>query len=259
MAQIKVKDRSWKIWVSALAWCALCLSAAAATRKVQAYIASDPQFTLSPDRRDAIVVSGIVDASRLHVARVFAQDLGRSISLIPLAERRRRLLAIDWVEDASVSRIWPDRILVRIKERKPVAFANLPVSESGRNARLALVDADGVFLEPPVGPTFTFPILEGLSDQQTEEGRRRRVHAMQRLLEDLGPLAKMVSEVNAGSTDDLKIIAQVEDRALELDLGEGNYARRLQNFLNHYPEIRKKTPNATSFNLRLEDQIITKE
>ena len=38
---------------------------------------------------------------------------------MPLAERRRRLLAIDWVEDASVSRLWPNRVLVRITERKP--------------------------------------------------------------------------------------------------------------------------------------------
>ena len=34
----------------------------------------------------------------------------RSVFSVPLAERRRRLLAIDWVEDASVSRVWPDRL-----------------------------------------------------------------------------------------------------------------------------------------------------
>jgi cell division protein FtsQ len=226
---------------------------------VQAFVSRDPQFTLSPDRRDAVRVAGLVNASRMQVTRVFTPDLGRSIYLVPLAERRRRLLAIDWVEDASVSRIWPDRILVRIKERKPVAFANLPVSENGRGARLALIDAEGVFLEVPVGSSFPLPILAGLTEMQSEEARRRRVHAAQRLLEDLGSLAKDISEINVAASDDLKVVAEVAGRAVELELGEGNYARRMQNFLNHYVEIRKKTPRASFFNLRLDDQIITKE
>ncbi len=54
-------------------------------------------------------------ASRSKVQRIFAQDSDRSIFPFPLDERRRRLLAIDWVEDASVSRVWPDRLAVRIR------------------------------------------------------------------------------------------------------------------------------------------------
>jgi cell division protein FtsQ len=253
------KDRSWRIWATAIGWCAVCLSTAMAALKVQKYVSKNSQFTLSPDRRDAIRVVGTVNASRLHVTRVFAPDLGRSIGLIPLAERRRRLLAIDWVEEASVSRIWPDRILVRIKERQPVAFVNLAAAENGRAGRLVLIDGEGVFLETPAGSKFAFPILEGLSERQTEEARRRRVHASQRLLEDLGPLAKDISEINAATTDNLKVTINLEGRALELEMGDGNYARRLQNFLNHYPEMRRKAPLATSYNLRLDDQFITKE
>ena len=62
---------------------------------------------------------GLTYASRSKVQRVFAGDFEHSIFSVPLAERRRRLLAIDWVEDASVSRVWPDRLVVRIRERKP--------------------------------------------------------------------------------------------------------------------------------------------
>ena len=70
---------------------------------------------------------GLTYASRAKVQRVFAGDFDRSIFSVPLAERRRRLLAIDWVEDASVSRVWPDRLVVRIRERKPVAFVSFRV------------------------------------------------------------------------------------------------------------------------------------
>jgi hypothetical protein len=51
----------------------------------------------------------------------------------------------------------------------------------------------------------------------------------------------------------------VEGRPLELELGDGNYARRLQNFLLHYPEIRKHAANVTTFDLRLDDRITAKE
>ncbi len=67
--------------------------------------------------RDALAIQGLHYASRAKVQRVFAEDFDRSIFSVPLEERRRRLLAIDWVEDASVSRIWPDRLVVRIRER----------------------------------------------------------------------------------------------------------------------------------------------
>jgi cell division protein FtsQ len=249
---------SWRIWATAFGWLAVCVSTAIAARKVEHFVSTDPQFTFSTQRRDAIGIAGVKYASRWSVARVFAPDSGRSIYLMPLAERRRRLLAIDWVEDASVSRLWPNRILVRIAERKPVAFVKL-VAEKARASRLALIDAEGVLLEPPSSARFTFPILLGVSDQQREPERRTRVAAMQRLLEELGPLAKDVSEINAANTEDMRVVAQVDGHTMELELGDSGFARRFQHFVNHYPEVKRRTPYATSFDLRLENSIITKE
>jgi hypothetical protein len=42
-------------------------------------------------------------------------------------------------------------------------------------------------------------------------------------------------------------------------LGDGNYARRFQNFLNHYPEIRQGSPHAKVFDLRLDGRFTVKE
>src|ERR1051326_7487045 len=101
------------------------VSTAVAGLKVREFALNDPQFTLSRDRKGALEIHGLQYASGAKVARAFAADFGHSIFAIPLDERRRRLLAVDWVEDASVSRIWPDRLIVRIRERKPVAFVFL--------------------------------------------------------------------------------------------------------------------------------------
>jgi cell division protein FtsQ len=259
MAKERGRFDSWRIWATAFGWLALFVSTAIASRKVEHFVSTDPQFKFSLERRDAVGIEGLRYAARGAVTRVFAPDSGRSIYLMPLAERRRRLLAIDWIEDASVSRLWPNRILVRITERRPVAFVNVPVPEKPHISRLALIDGEGVFLDPPPMTKFNFPILQGVSDRQTEAERRVRVIAMQRLLEDLGPLGKDISEINAANTEDMSIMVQMDGRALELELGDSAFAKRVQHFFNHYAEVKRKSPAVTFFNLRLDNTIITKE
>jgi cell division protein FtsQ len=252
------KPFPWRLWLTALAWCAIFISSAVAARQAHRYVLDDAQFILSSEEPGALTIQGATYASRAKLMRVFASDYGRSIFAVPLAERRRRLLAVDWVEDATVSRVWPNRLRVRITERQPVAFVSLPM-HGGGGARFLLVDAQGVLLDPPARAQFGFPVLTGLTDDQTDPDRRIRVRAIQRLMDDLGPLGQNISEIDAASPDDLTVVAQVEGRPLELQLGDGNYAKRLQNFLLHYPEIRKHAPHDTRFDLRLDDRITAKE
>jgi len=248
----------WRLWLTVCVWCAIFVSSAVAARQAHRYVLGDPQFMLSSEDPTALSVQGITYTARAKLLRIFAGDYGRSIFAVPLDERRRRLLAIDWVEDASVSRIWPNRLLVRITERHPVAFVSLPLhGATGSAARFLLVDAQGVLLDPPLRAQFAFPVLTGLTDDQTDSERRVRVRAMQSLMDDMGPAGQNISEIDAAVPDDLTVVAQVEGRPLQLKLGDGNYAKRLQTFLLHYPDIRKHAANVTTFDLRLDDRIIT--
>ena len=213
---------------------------------------SDPQFNLSRERRDAITVQGLVYAPRNKVQRVFAGDFERSIFQIPLEERRRRLLAIDWIEEASVSRVWPDRLIVRVRERKPVAFVFLRTG-------VLLIDTHGVLLEQPPQARFSFPVLSGIREDESDTTRRDRVRAFLDFQQDMSYLSKDVSEVDTTDPDNIRVVAQVERRAVILLMGDGNFARRYQNFINHYPEIRKRSPEAKAFDLRLDDRITVKE
>ena len=154
----------WRLWLMGTAWCAAFVTSAVAARKAHQYALTDPQFILSSDQRDSLALLGNVYASSARLLRLFSTDYGHSIFAVPLAERRRRLLAVDWVEDASVARIWPNRLLVRITERKPVAFVSMPF-HAGANSpsRYLLIDVDGVLLDPPARAKFTFPVLTGLT------------------------------------------------------------------------------------------------
>src|SRR5712692_6655962 len=242
------KGIRWRLWMNVALACVALAVVIFAGRKVRHFVVTDPRFTLaSPDRQSrGLSMAGIAHASRTRVLATFNADFGRSVFLMPIAERRRRLLAVDWVEDASIARVWPNQVNVRIQERKPVAFVNIPVPR-GRGARVLLIDAEGVLLEPPAQSHFTFPVLAGVSEEQTELERRQRVHAMLRLLDDLGASGKDISEVNAAAPENLIIITRVEGRAVELVMGNQNFARRIQNFMDHYPEIRRRSGNITAF------------
>lgn len=242
----------WRLWLSIAAAILVAGSSALAAAKTRAHVLADPAYRLSRDRKDSLQIQGLVYASHSKVARVFAADYEHSIFSIGLDQRRRRLLAIDWVEEASVARIWPDRLIVRLRERKPVAFVFF---RSG----VLLIDRQGVLLDPPPQAQFTFPVLAGVREDETEDQRAEHVRSMLAVQDDLGYLAKDVSEIDAADPDNIRIVAKVNNRALELTLGDSNFARRYQNFLNHYPEIEKHSPQVKSFDLRLEDRITAKE
>jgi hypothetical protein len=75
----------------------------------------------------------------------------------------------------------------------------------------------------------------------------------------MGYMAKDVSEVNTADPEDIRIVAQVENRTVELMMGDGNFAQRYQNFLAHYPEIGKRSPNVKTFDLRMDGQVTAKD
>lgn len=232
------------------------VSTAFAAKTLHGFLANDPRFLLNaPTYRalqEGVTVLGATNTSLGTVRQVFGADYGRSIYEIPIAERRRRLLAVDWIQDATVSRIWPNRIVVRVHERKPVAFVNVP------HQSVLLVDAEGVLLSPPPRSNFELPVLSGVWLSQSEAERKTRVQAALRLLEDLGPAAATVSEVNATAIDEMRVVTEIDGKAYELWLGDTNFGSRFHNFTEHLADLRTGSPGATVFDLRIDDRIIAK-
>ncbi len=249
----------WRFWVGVLAWTLAFVSTAVAGYRVHQYVKTDARFLVpgSPapgEAPPALSIAGATHVLRARIETVFANDFGRSLLLLPLDARRKQLLAIDWVEDASVTRLWPNRIVVRIKERTPVAFTGL----SGARARTALIDAHGVILEAPGRARFSLPVLRGVDEAQSERQRAERVRHMMRLLKELGSAAKDISEIDASSTDSLTVTWQGGGRVVRLTMGDRNFRARFDNFVTMYPEIRKRSESLSAFDLRLDDRITAK-
>jgi len=232
-----------------------------AFQRVELFLLRDPRFVIAiPDfglESPSLKIQGVRYASRSQVLKAFAPDFGRSLYQVPLKDRRAHLLQLDWVRDASVSRIWPNQLFIRIKEREPVAF--IQVAAAGGISRFSMIDADGVVLQPPKQAVFKLPLVLGIKPEEPPHQRRDGVHRMTRLFEELGPLAAKISEVDVGDPDNLKVTTKVDNRAITLLLGDRNFPQRMQNFLTHYPQIQQKLPSATTLDLRLEDRITAVE
>ena len=254
------KKFNWRLMGRVLLWGGICAGVAMGSIEVHAFMLHDPRFALNCGPRAAVCASleihGAVHSSLARIQTVFAHDAGKSVFDIPLDERRRHLLAVDWVREASVMRVWPDRIVITVEERVPVAFASLPIGGSARHW-LALIDDQGVLLTLPPRTRFPLPVLSGITEDQSEAERQTRVEAMQHLLADLGPQAKDISEINAAVVEDMRVVTTIDGHAAELWLGDQHYRSRYMNFTSHYREMRQDS-HAAVFDLRLDDRILVR-
>jgi cell division protein FtsQ len=232
-----------------------------AFQRVEAFLLRDARFIVQPPdyglESPSIKVDGVRYASRAQVLSVFKPDFGRSLYQVPLAERRARVLQLDWVKDASVARIWPDRLAIHVTERQPVAFIEVPYANG--LSKLALIDAEGVTLQLPKQAGFKLPVALGVRPLDPIAVRRDRVRRMMRLMSDLGPNADRVSEVDLADPSDLKVTVRAGNRALVLLLGDQDFARRMQNFIDNYQRVLARVPNATGLDMRLDGRITVVE
>src|SRR5579883_1111677 len=243
--------------VIAAVMCAVLVAGIYAAERFEQFIIRDPRFFLAGaadygQQSPNVVLQGVQYASRTRILGLFDDDYGRSVYLLPLAARRGSLLKVGWVREASLVRVWPDRLMVTVNERKPVAFIKLPADGI---TRWALMDEDGVILDPPLRASFHLPVLSGVPLSDPPASRAKRVKRMQQLLKDLGARANAVSEIDVTDMDDLRISRPVQGHAVTLLIGDRNFSTRLENFLEHYPDIHRKMPQASTFDLRLDDRI----
>lgn len=253
----------WKLRARAMLRLAPWLLAVAAGvwtwARIVRFLEEDPRFRLPATEWEAgpgaLDIRGLRSVPRHEVLEVFREDLGRSVFRVPLAERRRRLLAIDWVADATVARRWPNRLEITIRERRPVAFVVEEAAASGTGPTTLLIDADGVLLRWPAQGSFSLPVLWGVSAAQPAAERRGRVRLMLDLLGQARPHAGQISEIDVRDPRNVVVTLAMEERAVRLWLGRENFAARLKAFRDYYAQIARWAPQARTFDLRVDGQV----
>ncbi|MAN64201.1 MAG: cell division protein FtsQ [Parvibaculum sp.] len=85
---------------------------------------------------DEVTVAGRERTTRADVLKALEVEQGQVIFTVDLESARENLMRLDWIADATVTRILPDRVHVELVERRPFAVWQ-------RGGRLAVIDAQG--------------------------------------------------------------------------------------------------------------------
>jgi cell division protein FtsQ len=90
---------------------------------------------------DEVEIKGNDRVSDLAIYDIAYRQPSAAMPLVDLEGTRQRILKLGWIREARVSRRFPDTLVIEVVERRPAAIWQ-------HNRRLALIDMDGVVLEP---------------------------------------------------------------------------------------------------------------
>jgi cell division protein FtsQ len=216
------------------------------------FLSRDARFRIAGT--DNIEATGLTEVSRAEMLPVFGEDIGRNIFFVPLAERRRQLEEISWVEKATVMRLLPDQIRVSIVERKPVAFVLQP------DGRTGLVDASGVLLTMPAAMMaqrhYSFPVVTGIHASDPLATRKARMAVYQRLLAELDAnnqhFSAQISEIDLTDPMDARVLMPEQGGDILAHFGQEHFQERYQRYKAGINEWRQQHPDLVSVDLRYE-------
>src|SRR5262245_7467474 len=123
----------------------------------------------------------VAGATRVPENEVIAKagfEIGTNIFRVNLDEIRNRVESLAWVRYASVQRVLPDQIVIKVVEREPIGLTRI-------KGEIYQFDIDGKILEPDPASGSSFPILDGLRAGD-RRGNVHKVETYRAVLEELG-------------------------------------------------------------------------
>jgi cell division protein FtsQ len=204
---------------------------------------------------DSLEISGTHNVPHAQVMEVLGGDIGRNIFFVPLNERKAQLEKIPWVESASVMRFVPNRLVVEIHERTPIAFARV-------GSRIFLIDAGGTLMElpSPGKQKYSFPVILGMNPGEPLSTRAARMKIYNELLRQLDSegahYSQDLSEIDITDQEDIKVLANDPAGAVLVHLGSSDFLSRYKIYVTHLRAWRQQFDKLESVDLRYEHQII---
>lgn len=165
---------------------------------------------------------------------------GENIFKVNLGQARKNLESDPLVEVVGISRLFPDRIRIEIRQRKPHgAIAYL--------GSYIIIDEKGFVLdERPDLPAGQYPLITGIDIQPSEKGKKlagvdnAKLQTMYKLLTALydNKAMQYVSEANLSHDDDITLLTA---EGLQIDVGKPtDLPKKAQWIACTVPELRTK-------------------
>jgi cell division protein FtsQ len=222
---------------------------------LRSFLEHDARFRITGTSN--IQATGLAQVSRAEMLPVFGEDIGRNIFFVALAERRKQLEQIPWIEHATVMRLLPDQIRISVTERKPIAFVR-------EGSQVALIDSNGVVLtEPPAMMAqhhYSFPVVTGVESRDSLAGRRAKMDVYQRLVGELDAggqhLSDQLSEIDLSDPEDARVLMPEQGTDILAHFGEDHFLERYHRYKAHIAEWRQQYPKIAEVDLRYDQQVV---
>jgi cell division protein FtsQ len=207
----------------------------------------------------AVASVRVENQQRLTQEEVFAlSDIQRGVNIFDLDLEMigRKIAENPWVAGASVERVFPSEVVIRISERRPEAIVSLDY--------LYYVDESGeIFKMLDSGDRLDFPLISGIDRQRLldnpEETRRQ-------LLEALGLLKELnnrrifriddVSEVNIDLQDGLTLYTY--HGGVPIRLGKSGFSGKLDCLEGVFRELQPRLAAVAYIDLNVAERVIVK-
>ncbi len=220
-------------------------------RVVYDYMMDTPLLTLRE-----VVIEGCRKTSERDI--LFTTQLHRrpNILSIELASLRSKVKKNPWIERVEIRRAFPDRISIKITERRPAAFILLE--------RFYYIDARGViFARVPEGHEIDRPILTGLQRDDFEAkpdlswGLISKALKVLKLMERGEVLSQRdISEIHMDKASGINIYTS--EGAIEIKLGLDHYEAKWKRLERVWGHLRQRSLEPAYIDCNYEKRVIVK-
>lgn len=204
---------------------------------------------------EKIDIQGLNRLKKEEVRDLLSLELPQNIFNMNLKEARERIETHPRIKEALIHRRPPERIIIRVREREPLALIN-------REGDFLGIDSSGVpfpLMEPLKG--IDLPLITGIESSEIiigEESNSTRLRMALDILATIlslkGGLYSQVSEINVEDGITLYTI-----EAIRVRMGKEDFRDQLLNLQGVLIHLNKEKKRAEYIDLRFKNKVIVKE
>lgn len=216
------------------------------------FITTSPQFEVSQ-----VTLTGNQTLPEQELREKLGPITGENIFLLNLGNLSDRLAQHPWIQSVSVRKVFPQNIVVDVKERKPYARIKLD--------QVYVMDNFGILLSLETPDYHHLPlIIQPWSREKTALGENAALEGVIESLQTMHYLNKMSFFAdNPIKTSDIDNFSRVtfttENDSLKIFMGLETIKQDFQNFLIVRDTLEKDKNNIEHIDLSFKDKVVVKQ
>jgi len=165
-------------------------------------------------------IQGCRQTTKNHILEMSGVDVHSNLLALDTRKVKARIEAHEWVESAEIERDWPNRLIIVVKERLPVAIVSL---DNG----LFYLDQNGVAFAQVLPPQdMDYPIITGMKREEWPRTiKDSRLGEALQFIKYAGQGSSILPKQNVSELHvdgDENVILYLVDRPFPIHLGSGN-------------------------------------